>query len=119
MNEFTTEQKNAARRLLEIKMSAISEYCYCACWLDGLEYSLWSFVQEGPRNWGQREVTQNDIDELKLLSEICGGWIIWDDKYKEAFIDMGTWLELYAEAKKERDELLAEIRRDEQEEAKQ
>lgn len=115
MNEFTADQRNAARRLLEQKMSAISEYCYCAGWLDGLEYSLWSFVQEGPRNWGQREVTQNDIDELKLLSEICGGWIVWDDKYKETFVHMNTWRGLYAEAKKERDELLAEIRRDEME----
>lgn len=109
------ECKKAAERLLAIKMSAISEYCYCATWLDGLEYSLWSFVQEGPRNWGQREVTQNDIEELKFLSDICGGWIIWEAGQGETYVDIETWRGLYAEAKKERDELLAEIRRDERE----
>lgn len=96
-------------RILAMKMSAISEYCYCAGWLDGLEFSLWHTMQTGPREWGQRKISQEDIDELKLLSELCDGWVHWVDGSGETFVDMETWLKIYAQAEAEREELLAEI----------
>jgi hypothetical protein len=41
-----------------------------------------------------------EIEQLKYLSEKCGGWIIWNVQAKdERFVPMEEWLRLY-EAKR-------------------
>ncbi|MDP2604906.1 MAG: hypothetical protein Q8S00_20340 [Deltaproteobacteria bacterium] len=73
-------------------MSAISEERWCAGWMHSLEYMLWDAVT------GRREgiCCPEEIEQLKYLSEKCGGWIIWDEQTKgERFVPMQDWLRLY------------------------
>jgi hypothetical protein len=78
--------------LLKKLMSAISEERWCAGWLHRLEYSLWEAVA------GKRTdvCSLEEIEQLKYLSEKCGGWIVWDEQSKgEKFVSMPEWLRLY------------------------
>ena len=85
------EQKITAGLLVKI-MSAISEECWCAGWMHNLEYMLWDAVTGRRKNLCSPE----EIEQLKYLSEKCGGWIIWDEQAKdETFIPMQDWLQLY------------------------
>ena len=85
------EQKITAS-LLKKLMSEISEERWCASWLAGLEYILWDVVT-GKRN---DICGPDEIEQLKYLSEKCGGWIIWDEPaIGEKFVPMAEWLGLY------------------------
>lgn len=81
----------AAARALEAYMSDISEECYCAGWLHGLEEALWGFVQNGPGQWGQGDVTAENIAELKRLSDAAGGWWEWVEDVGCLFVSMRMW----------------------------
>ena len=76
-------------------MSNLSERSYCANWMDGLEYVLWSAIVEGPRTYGFLEITDEHIAKLKALSDVCGGWIIFDDAEGESFVPLDKWLGIY------------------------
>ena len=89
------EQKITAGLLRKL-MSEISEEHWCAGWLGSLEYILWDAVT------GKRKdvCSLEEIEQLKYLSEKCGGWIIWDEQViGEKFVPMEEWLRLY-EAKR-------------------
>jgi len=78
--------------LLRKLMSEISEEYWCAGWLGGLEYMLWDTVT------GKRKdiCSLEEIEQLKYLSEKCGGWIIWyDQATDERFVPIEEWLRLY------------------------
>lgn len=87
-------------------MSNISEYCYCAGWMMGLEYSLWDIVNNPQnRSYGFSEVSLEDIDNLKKLSSELNGWIIWKDdnfgftreeidKWGNYFVAIEDWLKM-------------------------
>jgi len=83
------------RWALATAMSQASEEAYCAGWLIGLEYILWEsllnpHVKE--ENWAP-EV----LECIRKLSELCDGWIYWDDEVdEETYIPMKEWLERYA-----------------------
>ena len=85
-----------AARSLAAKMSDISEDCYCAGWLSGLEHSLWWFVVGGPGEWGMGKVDEDDVRALRALSEKCGGWIVWRESVGEVFVPLAEWLPTYA-----------------------
>lgn len=85
-----------AREDLREYMSELSEACYCAGWMSGLEYSLWSFVTEGPGRFGMAYVEQPEIDKLKALADKAGGWWHWPEEAPdEQFIAMEEWLAVY------------------------
>lgn len=75
---------------LEQEMRDISENCYCAGWLNTLEFDLWSFCLNGPGEYGMGTVDGADIGKLKGLSEKAGGW--WRH---EAFVPIAEWLKIY------------------------
>ena len=85
----------AAHALAE-RMSAISEDCYCAGWMMGLEFALWSFVLNGPEGYGQGRVSEDDVAALKSLSEKAGGWIVFRMDRGMMFVPMAEWLSTYA-----------------------
>ena len=85
----------AARHLCD-HMSVLSEECYCAGWLFGCEFTLWHFVLTGPGEWGMGRVEQSNIDELRALSERCGGWVVWREDIGNAFVPLAEWLPTYA-----------------------
>jgi hypothetical protein len=76
-------------------MSDLSERSYCAGWMIDLEYVLWDAVVDAPRNYGFPAITNEHIDQLKELSDSCGGWIKFDDDKGESFIPMDEWLQIY------------------------
>lgn len=86
LSDLTVQQK----RLADL-MSDISERCYEAGWMPDLEYHLWHALIHGPVKYGHGEVTKEDIDELKRLSEESSCWIIFDDDADEAAISITSW----------------------------
>ncbi len=88
-------EPDVARRLLAQQMSDISERCWSATWLVETEYVLWQAIVEGPVLWGQAEVTADDVNALKQLSEAAGGWI-FNLAGDEIFVPMERWEKVYA-----------------------
>lgn len=86
-----TKDREIALSLRDL-MSDISEDCYCAGWLTGLEFTLWAMTQGGTREFGMGAVTQQEIDRLKTLSERAGGWWYFDDDSgQELFATLDEW----------------------------
>lgn len=70
-------------------MHDLSEACWCAGWLHGMEYFLWNVVESGQATeWGMDNVYQRDVDDLRRLRELAGGWWIWDDEKFETFVSL-------------------------------
>ena len=78
-------------------MSAISEDAWNASWMDGREAALWQAVESGASHYGRFEIGQARLDELKRLSDDCGGWIVFDDALEETFMPWAEWHVLRAE----------------------
>jgi hypothetical protein len=89
------KDRNAAL-LLQSLMSDISEDYYCAGWLIGLEQILWGMVAGGCRDFGMGVVTEDEVAQLKQLSEQAGGWWHSVEDDGETFITIGEWKEKYA-----------------------
>ena len=77
-------------------MSELSEEAYAAGWMQGLEYTLWKAVVDGPRAFGRLHLGEAQIERLKELSSRCGGWVYFDESTEETFIDLGRWKMMYA-----------------------
>jgi hypothetical protein len=90
--DLTPEQKR-----LEEFMSDISEKCYTAGWIHNLEYVLWYAMHNGPFKFAQDWITQEEIDELKRLSQECNCWIYMDDDTEETAIEFSLWQQKYDE----------------------
>jgi hypothetical protein len=58
---------------------------------EGLEFELWDAVVNGPRSYGQIQITLDHIAELRRLSETAGGWIVFDDHEEESLLPMEEW----------------------------
>lgn len=70
-------------------MHDLSEACWCAGWLHGMEYFLWTVVENGKATeWGMDNVYQRDVDDLRRLRELADGWWIWDDEKFETFVSL-------------------------------
>ncbi len=93
---------NPFARLLYEKMSAISEDCWCAGWLVGNEYALWKILHDDRHEYGLATVSYEDLEELRILSELANGWI-WtgrEGEYTPQLVTFAEWQALYAEASK-------------------
>lgn len=100
--------KKVLIKILEHEMSRISEECYCAGWMSGLEFSLWAILQGDQANtYGQSFLTDDDLAILRELSSALNGWVYWNEKTDETtFIPMEEWLALYSEQQKLQQELI-------------
>ncbi|GGH80764.1 hypothetical protein HNQ91_005380 [Filimonas zeae] len=92
LNDLTGDQL-----LLADYMSYISEEGYTAGWMESLEFSLWKILIEGGKQYGRHIVTEQDIEQLRYLSEKCGCWIAFDDIQEETAIDLESWKKIYDE----------------------
>ena len=71
------KNKNPVIALKE-KMESLSERCWNATWMVNTGFALWDILQEDkPTKWGQGFITKEDIEELKKLHELAGGWWVW------------------------------------------
>ncbi len=100
-HELTDDQQ-----ILADMISEISQDCYSAGWLIGIEYQIWERIHSSPsRRCGYRELSQQEIEKLRYLSGMIGGWIYWRDDtanqdlephdWGEAFVPLKRWLEMY------------------------
>lgn len=87
-------------RLLVLNMRDISENYFAAGWLGGLEHILWAMVLGGSREFGFAEVSEEEVINLKHLSEKAGGWWCWfdspePDESGELFVTSKEWQNIY------------------------
>jgi hypothetical protein len=69
----------AARDLCEL-VCDISEDCYAAGWMRGIEYELWATCLNGkPHRYGQSAISDEQITKLRDLHARCDGWWYWHD----------------------------------------
>lgn len=95
----TLEQTVArfARKELRELMSSLSSVCYGQRWYPGIEYELWTAVTSDSRSLGDLLIRQHDVNRLRSLSQLAGGWIVWDaDNECEAFLPESKWLLEYS-----------------------
>jgi hypothetical protein len=85
MNELTADQHALAQY-----MSDLSEEAYCACWMADLEHALWCALEEGPYGYGRLTLLPRHMQRLRELSELCSGWIHFDDN-GESFVPLDRW----------------------------
>jgi hypothetical protein len=71
---------NKDQLLLEEFMSEISEAGFSAGWMGDLEFDLWEILNGDKRRYGHHIITQDELDQLKSLSDKCGCWIVYDDE---------------------------------------
>jgi hypothetical protein len=57
-----------AAAALNEAMSQISERHWCAAWLRDLEFSLWSMLEGGPREFGMGELSAEELAGLRVLA---------------------------------------------------
>lgn len=79
---------------LALLMSDISEDCFYAGWISGLEYTLWGMTLDPSKNqFGVHEVPLSEIEKVKLLSREIGEWPVWADDDEPGAEDVdGLWL---------------------------
>jgi hypothetical protein len=83
-------------------MSELSERAYRAGGMEGLEYALWEALLKGRLKYGLFQITRAHTSKLKELSDRCGGWIVWDDDFGEAFMPLDQWQKKYNADRKSR-----------------
>lgn len=84
-------EEGAATGLLAL-MAGLSEELWAAGWITGNEHSLWRMVQGGEnRRMGMGEVTERQVQLLKLLSDECNGWWAWDEAKGPVFVNITEW----------------------------
>jgi hypothetical protein len=87
---------------LEMYMSYLSEEAYCAGWMDGLEYELWTAVVEEPRSYGSIAIGEKECARLRRFSAACAGWIVYDDTEGPKWLPLDVWEERYRSWKSDR-----------------
>lgn len=95
---------NESQRELYELMREISEDCYCAGWMLGLEYAIWGALQDGDLRYGMGEMDAASLLRCRALSLALGGWIVWVDddiepslpvdQWGPRFVPMETWLQM-------------------------
>jgi hypothetical protein len=90
-----------AQDLLSRMMCDISEDCFCAGWMNELEYDLWEALESGNRSYGMCEIRERDMARLKRLHELAGGWWIFPVGGDLHFVTTQEWLSIYAEGRPE------------------
>lgn len=90
-----------------VLMSEISERVMCAGWESGLEYTLWDLLQGQPVWSRWNDVTSEERQMLRELSQALGGWVILDHDngnqdrdslmYAHRFVTLAEWRRMYTE----------------------
>jgi hypothetical protein len=98
MHDVTLIDAPPAAAALAALLGSISERCYCASWLDGIEFVAWQWVvggEEDPEFGGGGDVTHDEVAQLRALSTVCDGWVAWRDVEHgdpiEAYLSSGPY----------------------------
>ena len=85
-SHLTLEQRQLAER-----MSDLSEEAWAASWMQDLEFVLWRALLGGSRRFGRLELTDDHLRELRELSQLCQGWIVFADGTEESWVPLVDW----------------------------
>jgi hypothetical protein len=97
--EHPTYEELAKDTLLRM-MSDFSQDYWCAGWLSGLEFTLWDAMRNGPMDSEWEQLEERDLNRMKSLHELAGGWWIWDDnEIGNRFVTTDEWLKIYSQEK--------------------
>jgi len=91
VNRTMLKDLDPPQRSLAEFMSQVSERAYNATWMRDLEHALWNAVLGGPRPYGQTELSERDVLQLRRLSGACGGWIVFRNDSEETWIPRAAW----------------------------
>jgi hypothetical protein len=104
--------KVEAARALRVFMEQLSEDLWCAGWLVGLEFDLWTWVErrraglappDQGRSFGPPKGWELDADALAWLAGQAGGRWCWPDEGPgPVFVEMEEWKEKYEVWKRRR-----------------
>lgn len=86
------KNEDAAWRIQSL-IRQISEDYYAAGWCVGIEYQIWEILEGASRLLGLGELTDDDVEQLRVLSERAGGWWTWKDGDGEIFVTRKNWTE--------------------------
>lgn len=91
-----TEEKEPKEQLSS-KIWEISEAGYCAGWVEDIEFHLWKIVLNGSETeFGVKTISEQEIANLRSLSEQSGGWWHWSDEENESvFVSLDEWQVIY------------------------
>src|SRR5882672_9438556 len=81
----------AEQHALAQYMSSLSEEAYRAGWMDGLEYALWQVALGETREYGQAVFTDEQVSQLRRLSDASAGWIVFDEDQGEIWVTLPDW----------------------------
>lgn len=93
--------KNNYIAFLQYCLYTTSQHCYCATWMNKIEYKIWDMIQEykdGQHRfkYGGCTIGIPLLEILKDLSKEIDGWIMWDDeKGGTVYIELSKWIPLY------------------------
>lgn len=97
---------------LQDLMTDISQRCWCAGWMLGIEHDLWDLLETNGGDLGMGYVSLEEADKLRALSKKLGGWVAWMEQEErgnpdelamgETFLPLDAWKARHAawEAKK-------------------
>lgn len=91
MDEY--EHLTDAQWDLQDRMSCISEDCYCAGWLGGLEYDIWQALVQSDPFPAPYSRSPRLLRRCRALSTELDGWIYWNDGPQ--FAPMAQWLAMF------------------------
>lgn len=83
-------------RELERYMKALCREAYGSEWIDHLEYALWHACINGPMRYGRLELEREHLDDLRELSDACGGWISRDRAGAGRWLPLTAWQDRYS-----------------------
>ena len=89
LNELNEDQIKLAEYMAEL-----SETAYSAGWMTDLEFALWDGMNNKIADYGRLTFNEQIREKLKVLSNECSGWIIFDNKKEETFVNWKEWNKL-------------------------
>lgn len=72
-------------------MSEISEDCWCAGWMMGLEYAIWGAMRDGDLSYGMNSMEPETLEKVRALFNELGGWIVWKDDLTDDGMPIDDW----------------------------
>ncbi len=96
MDGYTLLNERPEAQALERLSSDISRRCLYGSWIDGVEYTLWQRLSDGPGDFGDDAVTNAEVFELRRLSAAIDGWLVWrnteDENATKAYLESGPYV---------------------------
>jgi hypothetical protein len=88
MSKVNNELREICIEFIHGKLREISENCYAAGWMSGIEFTVWDAVQGGTSSI----VNEQEAKLLKEASNVIGGWVAWNDHIGDAvFVPHSEW----------------------------